>query len=222
MIQTKISSLLGFKARTPPSSDEEYVPEADERRSEACSQWTRVKSLDNWRARTVQIFELEKDIAADRSTLQARHHLNDARGLCIFDPDSVKARGGTFNLRDYELGEQELQTFGQIATEIRTKFELDQQQLLQFRSNPTDATALEEVKRYVRLNRSKIKRHCTPCSEFAGNGCETGYRVTRRGVRKRHEMDSSDILAILSYWKVYQPSCAELGIKFRITRVLAQ
>ena len=48
-----------------------------------------------------------------------------------------------------------------------------------------------------------------------------GGRRRKSSLRKRHELCSSDLLDIVSYWQAHQPSMAQLGSVFDVSVILA-
>jgi plasmid maintenance system antidote protein VapI len=109
-----------------------------------------------------------------------------------------------------------------MATNIRQNFELDLKQLTAFERDQTDLTALEEVKRKVKLNRMKNLKQKTSVGDYVGSSCEDKFRLSRRIFRRRLELTAADIVEIVSFWKVNKPTFRDLGHKFFITPNLAQ
>jgi len=98
-----------------------------------------------------------------------------------------------------------------MASNIRQNFELDLKQLTAFERDQTDLTALEEVKRKVKLNRMKNLKQKTSVGDYVGSSCEDSFRLSRRIFRKRLELTAADIVEIVSFWKVNKPTFRDLG-----------
>ena len=59
------------------------------------------------------------------------------------------------------MKEDELKAFAVMATQVRKRFEIDEEMLLACKDLATDDQALLEIKRKVRLNRGQARRKKT-------------------------------------------------------------
>ena len=68
-----------FKSNQQPQvdSDSSFSEDSGSEREREQTQWTRVKSIQSMRTINIQLFDLNKDLAADSVKNQARQHLNN-------------------------------------------------------------------------------------------------------------------------------------------------
>lgn len=98
----------------------------------AVTQWTRVKAVHSMQQLTPLLYDINKDLESDKSTNIARAHLGGSLGLVLFHPDDYNDKGYDFSLQKHQLSQEELKVYGEMATQVRKRFELDQDLLDKF------------------------------------------------------------------------------------------
>lgn len=78
------------------------------------------------RSVTVQLFDLDKDIASDLTTTQARNHISADTSHVLFDPQSYNFAAMNYQLSRYQLDQNTLHSYAEMATKIRQRFECDE------------------------------------------------------------------------------------------------
>ena len=81
------------------------------------------------------MYDLDKDMQSDLVMAQARGHISVKKGQVIWDPEEYNKKQYNWYLDQHQLSENELLTFGELATKARKRFELDQSLLAPI--NPT-------------------------------------------------------------------------------------
>ena len=127
MKQGKIPSSWISKRDSDSDSDSDdlYSESEDLRKPEQASQWTRVKSVTAMKSLAVQLFDLEKDISSDVATTTAQSHIAGVRGVCIFDPKEFDGKLQSYQLTGHKLSQEKLQVYAEMATQVRSRFEVD-------------------------------------------------------------------------------------------------
>jgi len=100
---------------------------------------------------TPQLFDIDKDLQSDKQTTIARAHLTGSHGQVLFHPDDFNDRGYDFSLDKHRLSQEELSVYGEMATHIRKRFELDLELLRKLGEGPNCDESLNEVVRSVKL-----------------------------------------------------------------------
>ena len=78
-----------------------------------------------------------------------------------------------------------------------------------------------ELDRLTKLKRWNKKAKRQAASTHYVSGTESTNRAYKPGLRRRCELTTPDFLDIISHWQVHKPTMAELGSKFRVSRMLA-
>ena len=151
MLQSKLPSSWVSQQDQDLDSDELFSEGEEIRKSEVGSMWTRVKSVTAMKSLAIHLYDLDKDITADIAVTRARKHISGDKGSCIFDPKEFDGKLQSFQLNKYTLPDNELRAFAEMATKVRKKFEVDETVLTQTQPGSFDTTALNEVKRVVKL-----------------------------------------------------------------------
>ena len=185
------------------------------------TQWTRVKAVHVMKQLTPQLFDIAKDLESDKSTTIARAHISGGLGQVLFHPDDFNGKGYDFSLEKHKLSQEELSIYGEMATKIRKRFELDHDLLGKFDADPNCKESLIEVVRSVKLNRNLTKFKNRQVEQPMSTGFETAHRISKKRNRRRHELRVKDLLAIISYWKENKSNLGELSTRFRIAYPLA-
>ena len=79
-----------------------------------------------------------------------------------------------------------------------------------------------ELQRLTKLRRWNQRAKKQAADTYFAPGSESTNRFYRPGLRRRCELTTPDFLDIISHWQAHSPTMAELGSKFRVSRVLAQ
>ena len=66
------------------------------------------------------VYEGNKDLKFDKSLKTIRKETNTSIGSFIFDPDSFKEQARFFNLKTYQLTQEELIHYAKLASRLRT------------------------------------------------------------------------------------------------------
>ena len=75
----------------------------------------------------------------------------------LFHPDDFNRLHYDFSIEKHRLTNDELLAYGQIATQVRKRFELDHDLLNDIADDPESARAMAEVVRSVKLHRRITK-----------------------------------------------------------------
>ena len=110
--QLGLLSFFSRKDKEAESSDGEFELQPEGRASQATEQWTRVKAVHSWKATTVQLFDLEKDIQTDKGKTNLKTFVAANSGRCLFEPDIVTSASNFTSLNDHHLDEEELSRLG--------------------------------------------------------------------------------------------------------------
>ena len=78
---------------------------------------------------TVQSYDLALDLASDNMLGIVKSHLLQAKGECIWDPQQFEGKQYNFGLERHRLSEEELKTYGIMATLIRARLNIDTAQV---------------------------------------------------------------------------------------------
>lgn len=105
------------------------------------------------RTNNIQIYDLNQDINADNVKNQARAHLTNTPESCLFDPEKYNRQGYDYSLNKHRLTAEELMVYGQLATKIRTYFEVDTAFLEENKDGHNDALYKKELQRSLNLQR---------------------------------------------------------------------
>ena len=92
------------------------------RRNTRPLQWTRVKSMSQMQNQRLTLYDGDKDLVWDKNLKTIRKEASKNDGEFIFDPESLKKDSITFTEDEHRLSQDELRTFGMLATELRAKF----------------------------------------------------------------------------------------------------
>ena len=68
---------------------------------------------------STRVFDIEKDLDADRVLKQVRKGAVREQGAILFDPDAWKGRDEELKMDKCKLSEDELRNYAKVATEIR-------------------------------------------------------------------------------------------------------
>ena len=129
MIQTRIETFFGKPSDDPEDPDSEFFDPDVEHRDQDVGQWTRVKALASMKTTTVQAYDLALDLASDNMLGIVKGHLLQAKGECIWDPQQYDGKQYNFSIERHRLSQEELQAFGIMATQIRSRFSIDPEQI---------------------------------------------------------------------------------------------
>ena len=221
MLQPKIISY--FKKSAPISDDEDSVysegDESDDHKD--LSEWTRVKAIHSMKTTNIQLFDLRKDIMADNIGNQVKGHLGAHTSTVVFDPDSYNKKQYNWSLEHHRLSLAELQAYGEMATTVRKRFELDQSLLHDIKADTASAETLKEVRRALSLNRQHTKFQSRLEMQADVPGFEARQRASRKDVSTRRELTSTDLVHIIAAWKTTKCSMRDLAARFKIKFTLA-
>ena len=78
---------------------------------------------------TVQAYDLALDLASDNMLGVVKGHLLQAKGECIWDPQQYEGKQYNFSIERHRLSPEELKSFGIMATQIRSRFSIDTDQI---------------------------------------------------------------------------------------------
>ena len=70
----------------------------------------------------IQVFDIEKDLAADKVLKAVRKGSTRENGEVLFDPDMWKGKGDELKFDNSRLSDDELREYATLATGIRQKF----------------------------------------------------------------------------------------------------
>ena len=73
---------------------------------------------------STRVFDIEKDLDADRVLKQVRKGAVREQGAILFDPDAWKGRDEELKMGKCKLTEDELRNYAKVATEIRQKLKV--------------------------------------------------------------------------------------------------
>ena len=221
MHQPKILSF--FKKSAPQSDDEVSVysegDESDDQKD--LSEWTRVKAIHSMKTTNIQLFDLRKDVQVDSVGNQIKGHLSTHTSTVVFDPDSYNKKQYNWSLEHHRLSPAELQTYAEMATTIRKRFELAPALLEGMTAETMSAETIKEVQRALRLNRQHTKFQNRLGMKADVPGFETGQRASRKDVSNRRGLDSSELVNIIAAWKTTKCSMRDLAARFKIKATLA-
>ena len=151
--QLGLSSFFKSNQQPQVDSDSSFSEDSGTDKEREQTQWTRVKSIHSMRTINIQLFDLNKDLAADSVKNQARQHLNNQPEQCLFDPDKYGKQGYDFSLAKHELSEEELVVYGKMATNIRKHFELDTSAPEEVKDNTQGSLPPQLLQRSMNLQR---------------------------------------------------------------------
>ena len=86
----------------------------------------------------ITVFDIEKDLAADKVIKKVRKDASRENGAILFDPDSWKGLDHELKLDRHKLSEDELRKYAILATEIRQKFKTRAQAFHQARKESAE------------------------------------------------------------------------------------
>ena len=122
--QTTLNAFLQLSSDSEPDIESEYHPTPQKSALKVPDQWTRVKSLHQMIHDSNRVFDIEKDLDADRVLKQVRKGAVREQGAILFDPDAWKGRDEELKMDKCKLSEDELRTYAKVATEIRQKLKV--------------------------------------------------------------------------------------------------
>ena len=117
--QTPLNAFLMLSSDSESDIESEYHPTPQKSALKVPDQWTRVKSLHQMIHETNRVFDIEKDLDADRVLKQVRRGAVREQGAILFDPDAWKGRDEALKMDKCKLSEDELRNYAKVATEIR-------------------------------------------------------------------------------------------------------
>ena len=104
----------------------------------------------------ITVFDIEKDLVADKGLKAVRVGATRDDGEVLFDPDVWKGKGDELTINSCRLPEDELRTFAILATEVRQNLQAKVDAVAEDRKD--DAMQGEEAKEKV----PKLKRNYLP------------------------------------------------------------
>ena len=96
--QTTLNRYLNLSSDSEPDVESEYHPTPQKSVLKVPDQWTRVKSLDQITHERNKVFDIEKDLEADKVIKLVRKGAVREQGSILFDPDSYKGRNEELKL----------------------------------------------------------------------------------------------------------------------------
>ena len=107
-MKAKQTTLKNFLALSSDSSSEEesvYTPSPKKGANKLPEMWTRVKSREQMTHQRITVFDIEKDLEADRVLKAVRDGSTRTKGEFLFDPDSWKGKDDLLKIDKCKLSE---------------------------------------------------------------------------------------------------------------------
>ena len=98
-----------------------------------------------------------------------------------------------------------------MASNVRKRFELDERVLTEEQNGAISTIALKEVKRKVKLNRSRARHHNTVYNTLVWKGFESQIRRHKKSLLNLSMLKAQDLISIVSFWLASKSSAPELA-----------
>ena len=185
------------------------------------SEWTRVKAIHSMKTTNIQLFDLRKDVQADNIGNQVKGHLGAHTSTVVFDPDSYNKKQYNWSLEHHRLNQDELKTYGEMATTIRKRFELDISLLKDITADTAGVETIKEIQRSLKLNRQHTKFQNRLEMKADVPGFESRQRPSKNDVSTRKELTTDDFVHIIAFWKTTKCNMRDLAARFKVKVTLA-
>ena len=119
--QTTLKSFLQLSSDSEPDDISQYTPSPQKSALKIPDQWTRIRSRESMSHGKITVFDIEKDLEADKVLKRVRLGATREQGSFLFDPDLWKGREDELKLEQCKLSEDELRNYARIATSVRKK-----------------------------------------------------------------------------------------------------
>ena len=96
--QTTLNRYLNLSSDSEPDEESVYHPTPQKSVLKVPDQWTRVKSRESLSHGKISVFDIEKDLEADKVLKIVRKGAVREQGSILFDPDSYKGRNEELKL----------------------------------------------------------------------------------------------------------------------------
>ena len=105
------------------SYESEYTPSPKKSANAVPDQWTRVKNVAEMIDKRVTIFDIEKDLNADKVLKAVRAGSAREHGAVLFDPDEWKGKSEELKIQQHALPESKLREYAMLATKLRRQLQ---------------------------------------------------------------------------------------------------
>ena len=139
--QTTLKAFLDISSDSEHEQVSEYTPSPQKGAPKLPDMWTRVKSREQMSHSHITVFDIEKDLEADKTLKAVRLGATREKGELLFDPDEWKGKSEELTIDKCKLSIDELRVYAKIASELRTKF---LKRAIDFREEAKDACAIVE------------------------------------------------------------------------------
>ena len=119
MKQPTLHGFLGISSGDDNSSDEIYEPSEEEERKMEKSNWTRIKSYDEFNDKVEVVYDYEPDLNALLAEEVTTVEPDDMKQLVLFDPEIYRGKDDELKQEENKLSEEQLLEYGTIASTIR-------------------------------------------------------------------------------------------------------
>ena len=126
-----------------------YTPSPQKAATKLPEMWTRVKNRDQMSHQRITVFDIDKDLGADKVLKAVRSGSTRENGEFLFDPDLWKGKGDELTIDQCTLPEEQLRRYAVIATEVRRKFQEKADATLE-EGKVGGAKEVEEAKELIR------------------------------------------------------------------------
>ncbi len=99
-----------------------YTPSPEKSKNTIPPQWTRVKNVDQVVDRRITVFDVEKDMASDKSLQAIRKGAVRDETVMLFDPSEYQGMGDKLTMAEFAVDHEQLLEYAKVASEIRARF----------------------------------------------------------------------------------------------------
>ena len=117
--QTTLRGFLDLPSSSQSDEENQYTPSPQKGAIKLPEMWTRVKSRDQMSHSRISVFDIEKDLDANKTLKAVRAQSTREGGEILFDPDSWKGRSEELKMETSKLEEDELREYAVKETQIR-------------------------------------------------------------------------------------------------------
>ena len=208
-------------ASSGSSSDSDtFIPDDEEQKLRQNSDWTRVRSRDQFAEGPVTCFNLWEDLKVLLSVKVPAIAPEQRERLVLFDPEVYKGREQELMAEAPIPSMEQLLEYGKMVTEVRASInsraqtlEAAEPQKAATDAGATDADAIRLQRTYTPMREKK-----TPV--FQHQGLESGMRPDLQKKMRLNQLSSEQLLGIKTAFYTDKSTPKEIAAQFRVNRLL--